>query len=455
MNQRKEFPSVMKHSLLMPLMACSLLLAACGAPNQPAQTTPTPIPTALVPRQPTYTVERGEVQRKVEFLARVQAVDDEPLAFEVDGRLAKTSVEVGDMVKQGDVLAELDTSDLKNQIEQARIEYISAQSALSRTLETYTQTLRSAQLDMDVAQLRLQQARAKDFGPQLELAQAEIARAERALTDANAGLTSARNTLADREMIPGFEKMVMDAQIQLARARSDYQNLVQQQATHQFDMSILAKDVARAELAMERIDSSIDPSLQRTAEVNKLALERLEAQLARMQIIAPFDGRISSESLAVGKNIRAFDPVVIVAKPGGLEAAAELSQSRLAEIAIGQKVSVTLSSVPGKVFTGEVRRLPQTGAATTATDRSVRVAIEGAEADMQEGDLARVTIVTDLKDNTLWLPPQALRNFQGRRFVVVRDSDGERRSDVKVGLQGEDRIEILSGVLEGQIVVAP
>jgi RND family efflux transporter MFP subunit len=444
-----------KRSFVMPLLAGALLLAACSAPNQPAQSTPTPIPTALVPRQPTYTVARGEVQRKVEFLARVQAVEDEPLAFEVDGRIARSEVEVGDDVKQGDVLAELDTSDLKNQIEQARVEYITAQTALSNTLENYTQTLRGAQIDLEVAQLRLQQAREKNFGPQIELAQAEIARAERALTDANAGLTSARNTEADREMIPGFEKMVMDAQIQIARARADFQNLIQQQATHQFDINIMAKDVERARLAIERIDNAIDPGLERAVEVNRLTLERLEAQLARMQILAPFDGRISSESLEVGKNVRAFDPVVIVAKPGGLEAAAELSQSRLAEIAVGQKVSVTLSSVPGQVFAGEVRRLPQTGAATTATDRSVRVAITDAGDAMKEGDLARVTIVTDLKDNTLWLPPQALRNFQGRRFVVVRDTDGERRSDVKIGLQGEDRVEILSGVLEGQIVVAP
>ncbi len=445
----------MKHSFVTPLIACGLALAACSAPNQPAQPTPTAIPTALVPRQPTYTVERGEVQRKIEFLARVQAVEDEPLAFEVDGRIAKANVQVGDEVKQGDVLAELDTSDLKNQIEQARIEYITAQSALSRTLQNYTETLRAAQLDLEVAQLRVQQARDKDFGPQIELAKAEITRAERALNDANAGLASARSTPADKEMIPGFEKMVMDAQIQLARAKSDHQNLLQQQVTHQFDVSILAKDVERAKLAIDRIDNSIDPALQRAVDVGKLALERLEAQLARMQIVAPFDGRISSESLAVGKNVNAFDPVVIVAKPGGLEAAAELSQSRLAEIAVGQSVSVTLNSVPGKVFSGEVRRLPQTGAAATATDRSVRIAIQDADAEMEAGDLARVTIVTDRKDNTLWLPPQALRNFQGRRFVVVRDPEGERRADVKIGLQGEDRVEILNGVLEGQIVVAP
>lgn len=431
-----------------------LLLAACGTNPQPV-VTPTAIPTALVPRQPTYTVERGEIERKVEFLARIQAVEDQPLAFEVEGRVAKVNFSVGDDVKEGDVLAELDTSDLKNQIEQAQVEFFTSQTVLSKTLSNFTETLQSAQLDLDVAQLRLSQARAKNFGPSLELAQTEIARAERSLADANAGLTSARNTEADRDMIPGFEKMVLDAQIALARAKADYDRIVQEQAAYQFDVRILTKDVERAKLAVSRVQSSVDPNLERAVEVNRLTLERLQAQLGRAQIIAPFDGRISSQSLTIGKTVRAFDPVVIVAKPGGLEAAAELSQSRLVEIAVNQPVSVTLNSVPGQSYSGVVRRLPQTGAATTATDKSVRISIDDAGDAMEEGDLARITIVTARKPQALWLPPQAIRNFQGRRFVVVRDDEGERRADVKLGLQSDDRVEILSGVLEGQTIIAP
>ena len=69
--------------------------------------------------------------------------------------------------------------------------------------------------------------------------------------------------------------------------------------------------------------------------------------------------------------------------------------------------------------------------------------------------MARCNIVTARKESALWLPPQAIRNFQGRRFVVVKDTEGERRADVKLGLQGEDRVEVLSGVLEGQVVIAP
>ena len=445
----------MKRAILtLSAFAAALALTACGMNPQPPAT-PTAIPTAAVPRQPTYTVQRGEIERKIEFLARIQAIEDQPLAFEVEGRVARVNVSIGDEVNAGDVLAELDTSDLKNQIEQARVEFLTSQLVLSRTLATFTETLQAAQLDLDIAELRLAQAQARNFGSAIELARAEIARAERALADANAGLTSARNIEADRDMIPGFERMVLDAQAALARARAEYERLLQEQTAHKFDISILAKEVERARLALARVQSSIDPNLERAVEVSRLTLERLEAQLGRAQIVAPFDGRVSSHSLTVGKTVRAFDPVIIISKPGGLEAAAELSQSRLVEIAVGQPVSVTLNSVPGKVYSGVVRRLPQAGAATTATDKSVRVTIEDADEDLKEGDLARVTIITARKPSALWLPPQAIRNFQGRRFVVVRDAEGERRADVKLGLQSDDRVEILSGVLEGQIVVAP
>jgi len=229
-------------------------------------------------------------------------------------------------------------------------------------------------LDLDIAELRLAQAQARNFGSAIELARAEIARAERALADANAGLTSARNIEADRDMIPGFERMVLDAQAALARARAEYERLLQEQTAHKFDISILAKEVERARLALARVQSSIDPNLERAVEVSRLTLERLEAQLGRAQIVAPFDGRVSSHSLTVGKTVRAFDPVIIISKPGGLEAAAELSQSRLVEIAVGQPVSVTLNSVPGKVYSGVVRRLPQAGAATTACPRAATAA---------------------------------------------------------------------------------
>ena len=69
------------------------------------------------------------------------------------------------------------------------------------------------------------------------------------------------------------------------------------------------------------------------------------------------------------------------------------------------------------------------------------------------GDLSRVTVVLERKDNVLWLPPQAIRTFEGRRFVVVQDGEAQRRVDVTIGIESDERVEIKEGLTAGLTVV--
>ncbi len=69
--------------------------------------------------------------------------------------------------------------------------------------------------------------------------------------------------------------------------------------------------------------------------------------------------------------------------------------------------------------------------------------------------MVSANIILEQKDDVLWLPLQAVREFEGRYFVIVKDGDVERRVNVKVGIVDEDRIEIIDGLREGQVVVAP
>jgi multidrug efflux pump subunit AcrA (membrane-fusion protein) len=55
----------------------------------------------------------------------------------------------------------------------------------------------------------------------------------------------------------------------------------------------------------------------------------------------------------------------------------------------------------------------------------------------------------------LWLPPSVIRTFQSRTFVVLDTPDGPRTVDVQLGLQTDERVEIVSGVNEGDVVIAP
>jgi multidrug efflux pump subunit AcrA (membrane-fusion protein) len=67
----------------------------------------------------------------------------------------------------------------------------------------------------------------------------------------------------------------------------------------------------------------------------------------------------------------------------------------------------------------------------------------------------QITVVIAQKTGILWLPPQAVRTYDGRKFVVIQAGEGQRRVDVKLGIQSDDRVEIVEGLEVGQIVISP
>jgi multidrug efflux pump subunit AcrA (membrane-fusion protein) len=126
-------------------------------------------------------------------------------------------------------------------------------------------------------------------------------------------------------------------------------------------------------------------------------------------------------------------------------------------------VTMEASSRPGLKLEGVIRRLPYpygsggSGQTLEEKDKSTRVTVNATaeEAGFALGDLMNVTAIIERKDEVVWVPPQAIRNFNGRRFAVVQDGDVQRRVDVKVGIQAEERVEIEEGLQAGQTVVGP
>jgi hypothetical protein len=122
---------------------------------------------------------------------------------------------------------------------------------------------------------------------------------------------------------------------------------------------------------------------------------------------------------------------------------------------------VVLVSRPGEILPGKVRQLPYPygsggrGQEVEDMDKSTRFTLETSalEAGFNLGDLVRITVELERKADVLWLPPQALRVFDGRRFAVVQDGEAQRRVDVTVGIQTQERVEIEEGLEEGQVVV--
>lgn len=373
---------------------CALLPPVNTNRATDGQPTPTPIPTAIVPTKPTYVVQRGEIVKELEFSGRITPVVEEDLFFRQSGRVRAVFAKRNDMVTQGQILAELEIEGLERELEAAQLELERAGVRLQQAEEEHAYKVMVATTNMEIAQLRLQAL------------EGEVA--------------------PDRTEIAIQQKMV---------------------------------ELAQAEL--EQLADGVDPLLVSDVTRAELAVSKLEAEIAEAQIIAPFDGQLLSMALTPGQAVEAYDAVASLADISELEVRADLVSNQMEDLTEGMPAEIFLVSRPGQIIPGSVRQLPYPygsgGRGTTVEDldKSTRVSID---ADPQEegfamGDLVRVRVELERKDDVLWLPTQALRIFDGRRFAVLQDGDVQRRVDVTVGIETTERVEIEEGLEEGQTVV--
>lgn len=380
---------------VMVISGCSLLPANRTQRAAAEAPTPTPIPTPVVPVKPTYKVQRGEIIDEITFSGRISPVIEEELFFRANGRVRAVFVRRNDMIEEGQVLAELEIDGLERE-------------------------LQSAELQLERAKVLLEQAE-RDWEYQKEVALISVEKAQSRLSVLQAQSSPDASALQAQEY-----------EIRLAQLA--YDKIVEEGIN-----PLLVNDVTRAEY-----------------DVTKL-----NAEIAEAQIIAPFDGQLLSLSLSPGQAVEAFRPVATVADINELEVTADLLSNQMEDLAEEMVVSVVLVSRPGVELTGYIRQLPYpygSGGSSTETiedrDKSTRFTLEQSaeEAGFDMGDLVRVTVELERKDDILWVPPQAVRVFDGRRFAVVLDGEARRRVDVKVGIETPDRLEIEEGLEEGQVI---
>lgn len=224
-------------------------------------------------------------------------------------------------------------------------------------------------------------------------------------------------------------------------------------------------DLVAAEIALGRAKTEDDRRLaeaqladaQNRAQANELAVQllreevnRIQAEIERRQVVAPFDGVVLAVNVQPGDSVAAFAPIATLADPSQLEVIAEVSPAMASVLGVGQEVTVTLPT-GGLSFDSVIWQLP---AATGASgDSRLRVSLPET-ANATSGELASIFVILEERRDVLTLPPAAIRTFQGRTFVVAAEPDGTRRRfDVRLGLQSEALVEIVEGVVEGQVVI--
>jgi HlyD family secretion protein len=464
--------------------------------------------------RPTFTVQRGTVESQLDLVGRVVQVQQD-LAFLEDGVISSVAVERGAQVEAGQLLAELELGDLQDQLRQAQTIAQQDRIALEQSVQAGTIEVRRATIDLETARGALAQAREAARPEQLARARAtlETAKADLATTRNNASaeknetlrqmnlavqsLEVARGRLADararysadasdsnRAELLAAEDAVRNGESEVSRATIAYDTARGNEvaAVQRAEAAVGAAEaelaallrlpdpyaVAEAERGVQRAQNALeaarqrakpDPELQKRVAADDLEVQRIERLIEGRRLYAPLSGQVGYIEVRPGSPARAGTPVMSIVDPSRSEIVAEFDLSSAAgrsatDIVVGQPVTISFARFPGKSFTGEVTRLPGSGADGNPTAVSTySISFDPAGESIPVGEPAELRVVLGRVENALWLPAEAIRYNRERPFVVVKQGDEERRVDVTLGLSGTERVEIIAGLNENDVVL--
>jgi len=408
----------MNRLFLTALLLLSALLAGCAS-NQ-AATTAQAGPQKLAVS--TAQAVTRTVSASFEETGTFNADESSDIAPLVAGRVLATPVNVGDFVKQGQVVCELDHRDAELRLEQARAQVNEATSGVTQ------------------AESRIG---LKSPSPFDAASVPEVAAARAGYESAQA---QARLAAADAKR---YENLVASGDV----SRSAYDKAHTQQETAD----------AMANAARQQYEAALNGARQGfgAVETAQAALAAARAQLAQAQkglddttIRAPFDGNITARPVAAGEYVALTNKIATVVRMGSLKLQLQTPEQRAARAKIGMPVTARVSAYPDREFSGTVTAI------NASVDPGSRIFIvearfENAKADLRPGMFATARVQLPGGETAVFVPKSAvLRDTTTDSNQVFTIENGKARLRVVVVGEAEgDAIRIVSG-LSGTETVA-
>jgi RND family efflux transporter MFP subunit len=182
-------------------------------------------------------------------------------------------------------------------------------------------------------------------------------------------------------------------------------------------------------------------------------VDQLRARLGYATVRAPIDGIVLEKNVEAGDVVGLQNALFTIADVSTLVVRVRVSELDVVSIREGDEVALVLDALPGELLTGRVRRVfPAADPQTRLLP--VEVALTGSEARRaRPGFLARATFALGSKEGVLLVPASAIVQSTSGSAVFVVEDDHARRRIVRTGVISEGRVEVISGLQVGDVVV--
>jgi HlyD family secretion protein len=413
----------------------------------------------------TATVYQGDIVLTADGSGELLPAAELALGFQASGVLAEVTVEVGDRVQVGDVLARLDDTDAREAVADAELQVTQAEIDLALAKNEVDAGLAQANLDAAQADYRETLALAAHTGDQLTSARISLEQAQNGLVDAQETYDAAWDPARDWELFDRrradaleaereqAENALKDAQDNLEVAQASY-NLaligVDESATQDAEIKVAEAQVALANEPFEL--QQLELALAQT----QANLEAAQRTLEEATLVAPLAGTVVEVTAEVGEAVSSVS-IIVLADLDNSQICFWVEESDLSSVDVGNPVNVAFDALPDDVFPGEVVRVDP---ALVDVDGTLAVQawaiLDPASQpdDLLSGMTVEVEVVAGEARDVPLVPVQALRELGPDQYgvFVVKAGDELELRPVEIGLRDFVNAEVISGLEIGEVV---
>jgi HlyD family secretion protein len=366
-------------------------------------------------------------------------------------------VVLGQPVREGDVLARLDSGELELAVTQAEQSVRAAQLALAQLLAPpRPEDLAVAEANLRVARNQVYAASQGNSPEAVQMAYLNLRLAQNALDQTHARMEQLveLGRYADKQALEGLEQEQVEA------ARIADQRYHAAQAAPGFGNAAAA--LAAVEQAQVALDALKNGPREEDVAIARLQLDQAQARLEQAvndltgaELVAPFDGIVAALNLRVGEGAAGTAPAVVLVDVSTFHLDVAVDEVDVARVAAGQAVTITLDALPDQLFSGAVERIAQTSTVNQGVvSYQVRIHLRPSEASLRGGMTATAEIVVDEARDVVLVPNWAIRRDResGQTFVGLWQDGRIEDVLVELGLRNEAFSEVKGGVAEGDTV---
>ncbi|AMY12741.1 Macrolide-specific efflux protein MacA precursor [Luteitalea pratensis] len=356
------------------------------------------------------TVEQDTMVRSVVATGKVEPISKVEIKSKANGIIERLHFDVGDVVKAGDILVELDKENLLAQVREASANVQAADAALL------------------AAKAQLEKNKFEAEGPDVEYAKRAAKRAE---------------DLAAQKLV---------AQSEFDTAQSAY------------ELAMNRQKVAKGQLVVAQAKVSEAAAQVAQARAN---LERSEEQLRNATIRAPIAGMVLTRDIEIGSPVSSIlnlgANATLVMTLGDIKEVfvrGKVDEADIGQVRYEQHARISVETFKDKKFDGRVTLISPMGAEKdNVTTFEVKVSIDNPGNELKANMTANAEIILEERPNSLIVPEAAISYDAERKASVdlfdPNEPTGRRKVQVKVGISNGTRAQLLEGVKKGDRVILP